>query len=66
MGLKTVVFERRLSFGGGIGGGGMLFHKIVVHYSDVPKNETVKVLYTSILIIRNLCIFMLNRLVGRL
>jgi len=29
-GLKVVVFERRLSFGGGIGGGGMLFHKIVV------------------------------------
>ncbi|MEM1619393.1 MAG: sulfide-dependent adenosine diphosphate thiazole synthase [Fervidicoccaceae archaeon] len=29
-GLKTVIFERRLSFGGGIGGGGMLFHKIVV------------------------------------
>ncbi|MCX8204995.1 MAG: sulfide-dependent adenosine diphosphate thiazole synthase [Candidatus Nezhaarchaeota archaeon] len=29
-GLRTVVFERRLSFGGGIGGGGMLFHKIVV------------------------------------
>ena len=29
-GLKTLVLERRLSFGGGIGGGGMLFHKIVV------------------------------------
>ena len=29
-GYKTLVFERRLSFGGGIGGGGMLFHKIVV------------------------------------
>ncbi len=29
-GLKTVVFERRLSFGGGIGGGGMSFHKLVV------------------------------------
>jgi len=29
-GLKTVVFERRLSFGGGIGGGGMQFHKIVI------------------------------------
>ncbi len=28
--LKTVIFERKLSFGGGIGGGGMLFHKIVV------------------------------------
>lgn len=29
-GLDVVVFERRLSFGGGIGGGGMLFHKIVI------------------------------------
>ncbi|MET1123647.1 MAG: sulfide-dependent adenosine diphosphate thiazole synthase [Archaeoglobaceae archaeon] len=28
-GFKTLVFERRLSFGGGIGGGGMLFHKVV-------------------------------------
>ncbi|MET1160525.1 MAG: sulfide-dependent adenosine diphosphate thiazole synthase [Thermoprotei archaeon] len=28
-GYRVVVFERRLSFGGGIGGGGMLFHKIV-------------------------------------
>ena len=29
-GLRTLVLERRLSFGGGIGGGGMLFHKIVL------------------------------------
>lgn len=29
-GLKTIVVEKKLSFGGGIGGGGMLFHKIVV------------------------------------
>ena len=29
-GFNVVVFERRLSFGGGIGGGGMLFHKIVI------------------------------------
>ncbi len=29
-GLKVLVLERRLSFGGGIGGGGMLFHKVVV------------------------------------
>lgn len=28
--IKVVVLERRLSFGGGIGGGGMLFHRIVV------------------------------------
>jgi len=30
-GFSTVVLERRLSFGGGIGGGGMLLHKIVVN-----------------------------------
>jgi thiamine thiazole synthase len=29
-GLKTIVFERRTFFGGGIGGGGMQLHKIVV------------------------------------
>ncbi|MEM1514594.1 MAG: sulfide-dependent adenosine diphosphate thiazole synthase [Candidatus Bathyarchaeia archaeon] len=29
-GLKTVLFERRLSFGGGLGGGGMQFHKVAV------------------------------------
>jgi len=29
-GLKTVAFERKLSFGGGIGGGGMQFHKLVI------------------------------------
>ncbi|MGC9103938.1 MAG: sulfide-dependent adenosine diphosphate thiazole synthase [Candidatus Methanodesulfokora sp.] len=29
-GLKTCIIERRLSFGGGIGGGGMLFPRIVV------------------------------------
>lgn len=29
-GLRTVVFERKLSFGGGIGGGGMQFHKVVI------------------------------------
>ena len=29
-GLRTLVLERRLSYGGGIGGGGMLFHKIVL------------------------------------
>ena len=28
-GYKVVVFDRRLSFGGGIGGGGMLLHKVV-------------------------------------
>jgi len=35
-GLRTVVFEKKLSFGGGIGGGGMLFHKTVV---EAPAHE---------------------------
>jgi thiazole biosynthesis enzyme len=35
-GFKVVVFERRLGFGGGIGGGGMLLHKIVVDESAIP------------------------------
>ncbi|MCS7124462.1 MAG: sulfide-dependent adenosine diphosphate thiazole synthase [Candidatus Bathyarchaeota archaeon] len=38
-GLKTVVFERKLSFGGGIGGGGMQFHKIVV---QTPADKILK------------------------
>ena len=38
-GLKTVVFERRLSFGGGIGGGGMSFHKLVV---QAPAEEILR------------------------
>jgi len=39
-GLKTVVFERRLSFGGGMGGGGMLFHKLVIQSpADVVLRE---------------------------
>lgn len=38
-GLKTVLFERRLSFGGGLGGGGMQFHKIVV---ETPAEKILK------------------------
>jgi thiamine thiazole synthase len=38
-GLKTVIFERRLSFGGGIGGGGMQLHKIVV---ESPADRILK------------------------
>ena len=44
-GLKTVVFERRLSFGGGIGGGGMLFHKIVVEEDALSILDDFKVKY---------------------
>uniref|UniRef100_A0A7J3M0A4 Thiamine thiazole synthase n=1 Tax=Archaeoglobus fulgidus TaxID=2234 RepID=A0A7J3M0A4_ARCFL len=29
-GFKTLIFERRLSFGGGIGGGAILFHKVAL------------------------------------
>lgn len=38
-GLKTVVFERRLSFGGGIGGGAMHFHKLVI---ESPADEVLR------------------------
>ena len=37
-GLKTLVIERRLSFGGGMGGGGNLLHKVIVEY---PANEVL-------------------------
>ena len=38
-GLKTLVLERRLSFGGGIGGGGMSFHKLVI---ESPANDILR------------------------
>ncbi|UXD21590.1 ribulose-1,5-biphosphate synthetase [Ignicoccus pacificus DSM 13166] len=34
-GLRTVIFERRVSMGGGIAGGGSLFHKVVVEDADL-------------------------------
>ncbi len=45
-GFKVVIFERRLGFGGGIGGGGMLFHRIVVDESALPivKDFGIKIL----------------------
>jgi len=45
-GFKVVVFERKLSFGGGIGGGGMLFHRIVVDERALPivKDFGIKIL----------------------
>jgi len=46
-GLRVVVFERRLSFGGGIGGGGMLFHKIVVDDRALPVLKDFKVKYVD-------------------
>jgi len=44
-GFRVVVFERRLSFGGGIGGGGMLFHKIVVDESAKHILDDFKIRY---------------------
>lgn len=38
-GLKTVIFERKLSFGGGMGGGGMQFHKLVI---QAPADEILR------------------------
>jgi thiamine thiazole synthase len=38
-GLKTLVLERRLSFGGGIGGGGMNFHKLVI---ESPADDMLR------------------------
>jgi Flavoprotein involved in thiazole biosynthesis len=38
-GLKTVVFERRLGFGGGIGGGAMQFHRLVI---EEPADEVLR------------------------
>lgn len=46
-GLKVVVFERRLSFGGGIGGGGMLFHKIVVDSKAIPILKDFNIKYVD-------------------
>lgn len=44
-GCKTLVLERRLSFGGGIGGGGMLLHKIVVDDKALPIIKDFKIRY---------------------
>lgn len=44
-GLKTLVVEKRLSFGGGIGGGGMLLHKVVVDERGLSILEDFKVKY---------------------
>ncbi len=64
-GLKTLILERRLSLGGGIGGGGMLFHKIVAsvkareildemncRYEISKENENLIVMDASELLIK--------------
>ncbi len=44
-GFKVLIFERRLSFGGGIGGGGNLIPKIAVQEEALPILEEFKVRY---------------------
>ncbi|MEM3383488.1 MAG: sulfide-dependent adenosine diphosphate thiazole synthase [Nitrososphaerales archaeon] len=38
-GLKTLVLEKKLSFGGGMGGGGMCFHKLII---ESPADEIIR------------------------
>ncbi|MEM4496150.1 MAG: sulfide-dependent adenosine diphosphate thiazole synthase [Archaeoglobaceae archaeon] len=44
-GIKTLVLERRLSLGGGIGGGGMLFHKVVAEKDVKDILDDFKIRY---------------------
>lgn len=52
-GYRTVVFERKLSFGGGSGGGGMLFHKIALEKDvrDVVEHFNIRVVERSNMLI---------------
>ncbi len=42
-GLKVLILERRLSYGGGINGGGNLFHKIVYEELEVEGFNSIKI-----------------------
>ena len=44
-GLKVLVYDRRLSFGGGIGGGGNMIPKIVVQEEALPILEDFRIKY---------------------
>ncbi len=44
-GFKIIIYERRLSFGGGIGGGGNLIPKIVIQEEALPIVEDFKINY---------------------
>ncbi|HEA84083.1 MAG TPA: thiazole biosynthesis protein [Thermodesulfobacterium geofontis] len=44
-GFKVLVYEKRLSFGGGIGGGGNMIPKIVVQEEAIPILEDFKIKY---------------------
>ncbi|MCS7130886.1 MAG: sulfide-dependent adenosine diphosphate thiazole synthase, partial [Archaeoglobaceae archaeon] len=52
-GYRTVVFERKLSFGGGSGGGGMLFHKIALEKDlrDIVEHFNIRVVERSNMLI---------------
>ena len=52
-GLKVLVLERRLGFGGGIGGGGMLFHKVVASREAEPILRDFGIRYE---IVEDLCV----------
>ncbi len=52
-GYKTLVFERRLTFGGGIGGGGMLFHKVAIERNAKEILDDFEIRYKEV---RNLLI----------
>lgn len=64
-GVKTVLFERKLSIGGGMWGGGMMFNEIVVQEEgkavldvfEVPTEKFVEGYYTadSVLAISTIC-----------
>lgn len=45
--LKVLVFERRLSYGGGIGGGGSLFHKVVLDRRALDVLEDFGIRYSK-------------------
>lgn len=44
-GFKVIIFEKRLSFGGGIGGGGNMIPKIAVQEDAIPILEDFKIRY---------------------
>lgn len=47
-GFKVLVYERRLSFGGGIGGGGSMIPKIVVQEEALPIVEDFRIKYKKV------------------
>jgi len=47
-GFKVILYERRLSFGGGIGGGASMIPKIVVQEEALPILEDFKIKYSKV------------------